>query len=226
MRLSERITTTPLPFFTGMKTYAAWPVWKDSARAEVKFHPMPRRQAVRLFHDARRYERQTRQFGRQDGAIGRNGLALLHALIFDCLNYASGRLDPSYQTLARLANISVRSVARGLQKLKAAGVLNWIRRCVENIQDGRFTLAQETNAYAVLPASQWSGYVAPPPAPPPDRGTWGDHPPLPDMLTQAAEALRSGGGRQSVLALLGGDPTDGLALALARLGHAIDGAKC
>jgi len=77
MRLSERITTTPLPFFTGMKTYAAWPVWKDSARAEVKFHPMPRRQAVRLFHDARRYERQTRKFGRQDGAIGRNGLAIL-----------------------------------------------------------------------------------------------------------------------------------------------------
>ena len=119
----------------------------------------------------------------------------------------------------------MRSVARGLQKLKAAGVLNWIRRCVENIQDGRFTLAQETNAYAVLPATQWRGYQAPPPAPPPDRGTWGDHPPLPDMLTQAADEIRGGGGRQSVLALLGGDPTDGLALALAGLGRAIFNAK-
>ena len=225
MRLSERITTTPLPFFTGMKTYAAWPVWKDSARQEVKFHPMPRRQAVRLFHDARRYERQTRQFGRQDGAIGRNGLAILHALIFDCLNYATGRLDPSYERIARLANISVRSVARGLAKLKAAGVLNWVRRCFEKVIDGRFTLAQETNAYAVVPASQWSGYAPPPPPPPPDRGTWGDHPALPDMITQAADALRSGQSPKSTLSILEADPADELALSVARLGRALFGAK-
>src|SRR5208282_471386 len=167
MRFAERISIAPLPGFTGPKTYAAWPVWKDSARADVKFQPLPKKRAVRLYHEARRFERQTRTPGHQDGALGRNGLALLHALIFDCLNYASGRLDPSYETLARFANISVRSVARGLQKLKAAGVLNWIRRCVENVRDGRFSLEQETNAYAVLPASQWSGYHPPPPAPPP-----------------------------------------------------------
>ncbi len=220
MRLAERITITPLPGFAGPKTYAAWPVWKDSARADVKFQPLPKKRAVRLYHEARRFERQTRTPGHQDGAIGRNGLALLHALIFDCLNYASGRLDPSYATLARLANISVRSVARGLVKLKAAGVLNWIRRCAESVRDGRFTLEQETNAYAVLPASQWSGYRPPPPAPPPDRGTWGDHPPLPDMITQAADELRRGGDRQSVLRLLDADPTNALALALARLGRA------
>jgi hypothetical protein len=224
MRLPER-STIALPGFAESKTYAAWPVWNDSARAEVKFQPLPRRKAIRLFHDARRFERQTRKPGHQDGAIGRNGLALLHALVFDCLNYASGRLDPSYATLARLANISVRSVARGLQKLKAAGVLNWIRRCVESIRDGRFTLEQETNAYAVLPASQWRGYAAPPPAPPPDRGTWGDHPPLPDQLAQAAAEIRQGGSAHAVLALLRGDPTDALAQALARLGGLVHGAK-
>ena len=224
MRFAERINSTPLPFFTGPKTFAAWPVWKDSARAEVKFQPMPRRRAIRLYHEARRFERQTRTSGRQDGALGRNGLAILHALIFDCLNYVSGRLDPSYATIARLANISVRSVARGLAKLKASGVLNWVRRCVERVLDGRFTLEQETNAYAVVPASQWRGYVPTPPPPPPAPGTWGDHPPLPDMLTQAADALRRGS-PQSALALLDADPTDGLALALARLGRAIQGAK-
>jgi hypothetical protein len=224
MRLPEQYPFA-LPYLADSKTYAAWPVWKDSAKAEVKFQPMPRRKAVRLFHDARRFERQTRKPGHQDGAIGRNGLALLHALIFDCLNYASGRLDPSYETLARLANISVRSVARGLQKLKTAGVLNWIRRCVESIRDGRFTLEQETNAYAVLPASQWRGYAAPPPAPPPDRGTWGDHPPLPDQLAQAAAEIRQGGTPRAVLALLRGDPTDALALALASLGGLVHGAK-
>jgi hypothetical protein len=225
MRLSERINSNPLPFWAGPKTYAAWPVWKDSARAEVKFQPMPRRRAARLYHDARRFERQTRAPGRQDGAIGRNGLAILHALIFDCLNYASGRLDPSYATIARLANISVRSVARGLAKLKAAGVLNWVRRCIERVLDGRFTLEQETNAYAVLPASQWRGYAPPPPPPPPAPGTWGDHPALPDMLTQAAEAIRGGGGHQSVISLLEADPSDELARTLARLGRSLFGPK-
>jgi hypothetical protein len=34
------------------------------------------------------------------------------------VNYATGRLDPSYERIARLANISVRSVARALTKLK------------------------------------------------------------------------------------------------------------
>jgi len=224
MRLPEQLSIA-LPRVAGLKTCAAWPVWKDSARTEVKFQPLPKKRAVRLYHEARRFERQTRTPGHQDGAIGRNGLALLHALIFDCLNYASGRLDPSYETLARLANISVRSVARGLAKLKAAGVLNWVRRCVESFKEGRFTLEQETNAYAVLPAAQWRGYSPPPPAPPPDRGTWGDHPPLPSQLAQAAEAIHEGRARASVLALLRGDPGDSLALALARLGGALDAAK-
>jgi len=186
---------------------------------------MPKRQAVRLYHEARRFERQTRTAGRQDGAIGRNGLAILHALIFDCLNYATGRLDPSYATIARLANISVRSVARGLAKLKAAGVLNWVRRCFEKVIDGRFTLAQETNAYAVVSAAQWTGYTPPPPPPPPERGTWGDHPPLPTGFEQAGEAIRSGADRREVLALLESDPADALALRLASLGRAIFGPK-
>jgi len=30
------------------------------------------------------------------------------------------------------------------------GILNWVRRCAEHWADGRFVLAQETNAYAVL----------------------------------------------------------------------------
>jgi hypothetical protein len=121
--------------FPGMlphaRTYAAYPVWADSCRAEVRFQPMPKRQAVRLWHDARRFERQTRQPNRQDGAIGRNGLAILQALLFDFLNYRSGALYPSWSAIARAAGISERSVGRGLAKLKAAGVLHWLRRCVE-----------------------------------------------------------------------------------------------
>ena len=48
-------------------------------------------------------------------------------------------------------------------------------------------LEQETNAYAVLPESQWRGY-RPPPEPPaaPWPDTWGATPPMPSALVQAA----------------------------------------
>jgi hypothetical protein len=204
-------------------TYAAWPVWRDSTTREVKFQPMPKRQAVKLWHDARRFERQTRAPGKQDGAIGRNGLAVLHALLFDFLNYRSGALYPSWEAIAEKACISARSVGRGLVKLKAAGVLNWLRRCVEDWIDGRFTLRQQTNAYAVLPCSQWRGYSPPPPAPPPDPGTWGDHPPLPSALDLARR--REGGDFAARITELERDPGDNLAAALARLGRRVAGQK-
>jgi hypothetical protein len=95
------------PELSPSPTYAIWPVWRDSTTKEVKFQPMPKRQAVKLWHDARRFERQTRQPGRQDGAIGRNGLAVLHALLFDFLNYKNGELDPSWAAIAVKACISV-----------------------------------------------------------------------------------------------------------------------
>jgi hypothetical protein len=158
-------TTTPT---------AAWPVWKDSTTERVKFTAMPKRQAVKLYHKARAFERQTRQFGKQDGLLGRNGLGVLHALIFDFLNYASGRLDPAIETIARKACMSVSSVKRGLVKLRAAGVLHWIRRAAETHDElGRFCLEQDTNAYGVVPPSQWRGFDDEPDMPPPDPSAWG-----------------------------------------------------
>jgi hypothetical protein len=66
----------------GFKTYAP-PVWSGSVAGPVKFRPLTKREAVRLYHRARAFERQTRQPGKQDGALGRNGLAVLHSLLFD-----------------------------------------------------------------------------------------------------------------------------------------------
>ena len=58
----------------------------------------------------------------------------------------------------------------------------WVRRWA----DGRFVLEQQTNAYAVLPESQWRGYRPPPEPPVPAAGTWGDPPPVLSALAQAA----------------------------------------
>jgi hypothetical protein len=107
-------------------------------------------------------------------------------------------------------------VATALQRLKALGILNWVRRCAERCADGRFVLEQETNAYAVLPESQWRGYRAPPEPPGPAPGTWGEPTP---MLSAVAQAALEGDLAGKVQALAS-DPKDGLAAALARLGRA------
>src|SRR5262249_21642623 len=138
--------------------------------------------ATRLWHKARDFDRRTHTPGRHGGAVGHAALQVLHALIFDFLNYKTGRLDPSYAAIARKANVCERTVASALQRLRSLGILNWVRRCAESFKDGRFMLEQETNAYAVLPASQWHGYKEPPEAPAPVAGTWGDHPPLPSQI--------------------------------------------
>jgi hypothetical protein len=179
---------------------------------------MKKKDAAKLWHEARRFERSTRQPGHQDGALGRNGLAVLYALLFDFLNYASGRLDPAIDTIAQAANISPRSAARGLANLKAAGVLNWARRCIADIGEaGRIVFKQLSNAYAVLPVSQWLGHRQRPEAPPPQAGTWGDHPPLPSLIAQAATA----GSMTAQIKTLELDASDELAAALAGYGRAM-----
>ena len=113
-------------------------------------------------------------------------LAVLHALIFDFLNHRTGRLDPSYAAIAAKAGVCVRTVATRAARLRELGILNWVRRCAESWRDGRFVLEQETNAYAVLPESQWRGYRPPQEPPGPAPGTWGEPPPMLSAVAQAA----------------------------------------
>jgi hypothetical protein len=197
-------------------TRAPWPVWSGSVAKPVRFAPMAKKAAVKLWHRARDFDRGTHQPGKHGGAVGPTALAVLHALVFDFLNHRIGRLDPSYAAIAAKAGVCVRTVATALARLKALGILNWVRRCAESWQDGRFVLEQETNAYAVLPESQWRGYRPPPEPPAPWPDTWGATPPLPSALAQAALE----GDLAGKVHMLGSDPKDSLAAALARLGRA------
>jgi hypothetical protein len=212
-----------LPDLTRPKTYAAWPVWRDSARQEVRFLPLPKKEAARRWHKARRFDRQTHSRGKHGGAIGQTGLAVLYALLFDFLDYTTGRLDPSYAAIAAKAGVCRRTAVKAVRRLKDLGLLYWQRRCREEKDEaGRFRLAQETNAYAVLPPSHWRGYHEPPEPPPPHPSTWGAAPPLPDPITQAIDELQRDQHRIA-LATLESDPRDTLALALAGLGRAMLG---
>ena len=209
----------------GLGEKTPWPVWSGSTRKPVQFQPMPRRVAVRKWHDARRYERQTRQAGKQDGAIGRNGLAVLHAFLFDFLNHRTGQLTPPRATIARAANISIRSVDRGLAKLKAAGVLNWIRQCAEEIENGVYRLRQTASAYFVLMQSHWLGFWQAPEAPPPYPEAWGRTPPLPCPIEMSEAVHAEGGSYAATLDALTCDPRNDVANGLARLFSLLDARK-
>jgi hypothetical protein len=197
-------------------TKAPWPVWSGSTTSPVRFVAMPKKAAVRLWHRARDFDRGTHQPGRHGGDVGPTALAVLHALIFDFLNYRTGQLDPSYAAIARKAGVCVRTVASALKRLRELGILAWVRRCAESWRDGRFVLEQETNAYAVLPETGWRGYRAPLEAPAPAPGTWGEPMPMPSALALAALETDLKG----TVAVLASDPKDGLARALASLGRA------
>jgi Helix-turn-helix domain len=206
----------------GLKTFAPWPVWAGSTTEVVKTTPMPKKAAVRLWHRARDYDRQTRRAGHHGGAVGPAALAVLQSLIFDFKNFRTGRLDPSYAAIAKASNLCRRTVATAIKRLRDLGIVDWTRRCAETrTGDGRFVLTQQTNAYALMPSSGWQGYREPPDPPGPAPGTWGQSPPLPCVLTLAVEERRHDGGMRSVLSTLNADPTDALAAVLARIGRAV-----
>jgi hypothetical protein len=109
-------------------------------------------------------------------------------------------------------------VATALGKLRDLGALAWVRRCAASMRDGRCVLEQQTNAYAVQSETACRGNRPPldPPGPAP-RHLWGDHPPLPSALAQAAAECTLVGKVQR----LASDRGDTMAAALARLGRAM-----
>lgn len=229
MRAFHTTAAPQFPVIAG-KTYSRYCVWKDSARAEVKFSPLgadrksSRRAAREIFEHARSFERRTATtrvdaFGRRhhQGVLGRMGLMVLQAMLFKFINHSSGRLDPSYDALAAEAIISRRSVARALERLRDAGIVSWVRRCSESYDDSRYVLEQDTNAYGISAPGCWKGYKAPPAPPPPAPESWGATPALPALPILAVAARQAGDRRRAAHLLDCAPPDDWLARAARRL---------
>jgi hypothetical protein len=201
-------------------------VWSDSTRETIEFPCLSRKEAAKLWHRARDFDRKTHEPGKHGGALGPNAMAVLHALIFDFHNCISGQLDPSLAAIARAANVCERSVVTALKRLRDNGVVDWVRRCWSRWRDGRHELEQRTNAYALLPPQQWRGYKPPPEPAPPWPEAWGARPALAPQLDLAAEESRTRGhDMRSVLRQLDCDRPGSVAEALARLGKAMSERK-
>src|SRR3954451_22660786 len=102
------------------------PIWHDSFSLPVIFQPIPRKKATAIWNKARRLDMKTSRKGRHGGMVGRSALTVLSVLIFDFLDYASGRLDPSHAAIARKARMCVRTVQNALNRLRSLGILNWM----------------------------------------------------------------------------------------------------
>jgi Bacterial regulatory proteins, gntR family len=172
------------PGFESPKTYAAWPVWSGSTTADIKWPKVIKDAVVKWYHHARDWNALKQATGRYGGTLGSSCLLVLQCLVFDFQNWRTGQLDPSYQHIAAKTGLSRSAVAVALRRLKQLGIVYWQQRSAHHWHDGKFQLKQITNAYALLPPSQWRGFTAPPEAPPPAAGAWGDHPPLPDAISQ------------------------------------------
>jgi hypothetical protein len=206
------------------KTYAAWPVWHDSTTAKINWPKIVKQAVIDWYHKARHWNAAKEIAGRYGGTLGSSCMRVLECLIFDFQNWTTGQLDPGYKAIAAKTGLGRSTVAEALKRLKQHGIINWIRRSDHHHNDetGRFELKQITNAYALLPPSQWRGFDAPPAeAPTPDPGTWGDHPPLPDVTTQAQEERQQGGSVEAAIRILETDETDALAQASARYWRAV-----
>lgn len=214
-----------MPFIADLrdgKTYAAWPVWSGSTTKDSRFVPMPKKAVIRIYHKAVEWNRRGKLPGCHGGLIGSHVLLVLHTLIFDFLNHATGRLDPSYSAIQRRTRLCRQTVAKALARLKQLGIINWIRRCREDRDaEGRFALRQETNAYAILPPTQWRGFMDAVMPEPPHPTAWGACPPLPSLIEQACSTREEGGSMATIVAQLDADPRDTLAATLASLGRAL-----
>lgn len=211
------------------KTYAAWPVWSGSTTDNIKWPQVIKEAVHDWYRKAEDWNARKEIAQRYGGTLGSSAMRVFECLVFKFQNYDSqgpnaGRLDPSYEGIAAETGLGRSTVAVALRRLKQFGLVHWQQRSCHHWNNGRFELKQITNAYMLLPPTQWLRRVIDLPSepPPPDPETWGAIPPLPDVMTQALEEERQGGSRKTAIALLEQDDNEPNALALAGLFRRIE----
>lgn len=190
---------------------------RAAGKCEAVFWRRTNCQDVRkIVLSARRYELAGRQPGSRNGPLGGVAIELLE-LFANLVNFRTGRLDPSIETLMRHLRRSRDAIVRALKALRQHGFLDWLRRYIPTGNQGRGPQVQQTsNAYRLsLPARALRLL-----------GRFGMAPPLPDDHAQVqADRKAVIDEHRTTLALdelalfdVGDNP---LGQALARLGKSI-----
>lgn len=151
------------------------PVRRHSRRAgsceAIFWRSFDPRDVGRYMLAAERFERTRREKGKRVGPLGSVALEVLRELL-RLVDYKTGRLDPSLETLMRRCRRSKDAVVRALANLRRHGFLDWLRRYRPTDNDGFGPqVVQTTNAYRVLlppAAARLLGAIGAAPPPPDD----------------------------------------------------------
>ena len=127
--------------------------------------PIDRNERARVIFTATAVEKKTKPKGRADGAVGRSGLVILAVLLQFASYSASGRCDPSLETIAARARCCVQTVISALDRLAAIGLISVTRRWLRyrDPRTGVVHSRQITNAYHFAAATKrfWLPILAP-----------------------------------------------------------------
>src|SRR3954464_3653273 len=120
---------------------------RGSTLDPVKYRALTREQRERLIFLAERMDANTHEPGKHGGCLKRTGLQVLRILLFHFHNVHNGRCDPSLDTIAKAAGMARSTVAKALNRLEEAGIIERIRRARWIRLNGRKRCVQWSNAY-------------------------------------------------------------------------------
>ena len=143
--------------------------WRKGSVYAADFRPLDRNQRAKILFLAEAMDRRTHKPGQHAGFLGRTGLAVLRALIVRFHNVKTGRLDPSYEAIAKAANVARSTAQEAIARLELAGIVDHVRRIarvrvrVFDPSTGRVSwrdrVVQMTNAYRLnVPVGDRSDY--------------------------------------------------------------------
>ena len=141
--------------------------WRSTKRQDVR----------QIVFAARKYELHTKAFGKRTGALGSIAIEIIDYLA-NLVDYRTGRLEPSINTMMEKLKRSRDAVVRGLKALRTHGFLDWMRRYVPTENDGAGVQVQQTsNAYRLSMPKRAMSLL----------GRYGQKAPLPDDFVHAQE---------------------------------------
>lgn len=154
----------------------------ERGRCESRFWRKTSRQEVRrILFAAKRYELTLRRKGRRCGPLGSVAIEVLEYLA-NLVDFRTGRLEPSLDTLTRRLKRSLDAIVRALRNLRTHGFLDWLRRYTPTGSEGRGPqVRQDSNAYRLHLPERARQFL----------GRWGRPQPLPEDCEHALEVRKA-----------------------------------
>ncbi len=169
---------TVMTGLTGRRTHA--PIRRHSKPAgqceATIWRGTTRRDTRQIVLAARRYEIAMKPPGKRTGPLGAVALEVLE-LLANLVDYRTGRLEPSLDTMMRKLRRSRDAVVRALKALRDHGFVDWLRRFVPTDNEGSKgpQVRQTSNAYRLAMPAKARACL----------GRYGEAPPLPEDGEQA-----------------------------------------